>query len=60
MYDHCKELNKPIAGNAAGHMSATDLKGLPLGPYPQKLGWHSKGIAAMAGCATLPRPMEQY
>ncbi|KAJ3506458.1 hypothetical protein NLJ89_g6860 [Agrocybe chaxingu] len=50
MYDHCKALGKPISGNAAGHASVTDLTGLPLGPYPQNLGWHSKGIGAMAGC----------
>lgn len=50
MYDHCKALGKPTSGNAAGFASTTDLKGLPLGPYPQKLGWHPKGIGAMAGC----------
>jgi len=50
MYDHCKTLGKPIYGNAAGIASTTDLTGLPLGPYPQKLGWHQKGIGAMAGC----------
>ncbi|KAF8956295.1 Fet3 protein [Flammula alnicola] len=50
MYDHCKALGKPVSGNAAGFASTTDLDGLPLGPYPQKLGWHSKGIGAMAGC----------
>ncbi|KAF8989844.1 Fet3 protein, partial [Hymenopellis radicata] len=50
MYDNCQALNDPYSGNAAGHASATDLSGLTLGPYPQKLGWHSKGIGAMAGC----------
>ncbi|KAH9478002.1 Iron multicopper oxidase fer1 [Psilocybe cubensis] len=50
MYDHCQALGKPISGNAAGIASATDLTGLPLGPFPQKLGWHPKGIGAMAGC----------
>ncbi|KAF4616730.1 hypothetical protein D9613_008665 [Agrocybe pediades] len=50
LYDHCKALDKPISGNAAGLASATDLKGLPLGPFPQRLGWRPKGIGAMAGC----------
>jgi iron transport multicopper oxidase len=49
MYDHCKALGKPTSGNAAGFASTTDLTGLHLGPYPQKLGWHQKGIGAMAG-----------
>ncbi|TFK41495.1 Fet3 protein [Crucibulum laeve] len=49
MFDHCKTLNKPFAGNAAGFASTDNLKGLPLGPFPQKLGWHPKGIGAMAG-----------
>ncbi|KAG7446974.1 ferroxidase [Guyanagaster necrorhizus] len=50
MYDNCIALDTPYSGNAAGHASATDLSGLSLGPYPQKLGWHAKGIGAMAGC----------
>ncbi|KAK0215678.1 Fet3 protein [Armillaria fumosa] len=50
MYDNCQALGTPFSGNAAGHATVTDLNGLPLGPYPQKLGWHSKGIGAMAGC----------
>ena len=50
MYDQCQELGKPTSGNAAGHQSPSDLAGLPLGPYPQVLGWHPKGIGAMAGC----------
>jgi iron transport multicopper oxidase len=50
LYDQCQDLGKPFSGNAAGHASTTDLAGLPLGPYPQVLGWHSKGIGAMAGC----------
>jgi len=50
LYDQCQDLDKPISGNAAGHASVTDLSGLPLGPYPQVLGWHPKGIGAMAGC----------
>ncbi len=49
MYDNCQVLNDPYSGNAAGHAEATDLSGLTLGPYPQKLGWHPKGIGAMAG-----------
>ena len=49
MYDNCKALGQPFVGNAAGHLDALDLKGLPLGPFVQKLGWHSKGIGAMAG-----------
>ncbi|KAJ7018956.1 Fet3 protein [Mycena alexandri] len=31
---NCKALHKPISGNAAGHASATNLAGLPLGPFP--------------------------
>ena len=50
MYSQCAALGKPTSGNAAGHASTTDLSGLPLGPYPQNNGWHSKGIGAMAGC----------
>ncbi|PPQ74774.1 hypothetical protein CVT24_003198 [Panaeolus cyanescens] len=50
MYDHCTALGKPISGNAAGHASASDLSGLPLGPFPQRLGWLPRGIGAMAGC----------
>ncbi|KAJ7669291.1 Fet3 protein [Mycena polygramma] len=48
--DNCHALGKPISGNAAGHSDPADLAGLPLGPYPQNNGWHSKGIGAMAGC----------
>ena len=47
---HCAALKVPYTGNAAGHNSTTDLSGLKVGPYPQRLGWHSKGIGAMAGC----------
>ncbi|THH20379.1 hypothetical protein EW146_g993 [Bondarzewia mesenterica] len=47
---HCAALGMPASGNAAGHASTTDLMGLPLGPFPQNNGWHSKGIGAMAGC----------
>ncbi|KAI0747068.1 Fet3 protein [Daedaleopsis nitida] len=50
MYDQCTALGKPISGNAAGHASATDLTGLPLGPFPQNNGWHPRGIGAMFGC----------
>lgn len=49
MYDQCKAQGLPASGNAAGHASITDFSGLPLGPYPQVLGWHSRGIGAMAG-----------
>ncbi|KAJ7884466.1 Fet3 protein [Mycena leptocephala] len=31
---NCKALHEPVSGNAAGHASATDLSGLPLGPFP--------------------------
>ena len=48
--DQCRALGLPASGNAAGHASATDLSGLPLGPYQQKVGWQPKGIGAMAGC----------
>lgn len=50
MFDQCQALGKPISGNAAGHASATDLTGLPLGPFPQNNGWHPRGIGAMFGC----------
>ena len=50
MYDQCTALDTPSSGNAAGHSSPDDLSGLPEGPFPQVLGWHSKGIGAMAGC----------
>ncbi|KAF6757624.1 Fet3 protein [Ephemerocybe angulata] len=50
MYDHCRAQNKPWSGNAAGKPSATDLDGLKVGPFPQKLGWRPKGIVAMTGC----------
>jgi len=32
----CLALNLPASGNAAGHASATDLSGLPVGPFPVK------------------------
>ncbi|KAK7059678.1 Fet3 protein [Favolaschia claudopus] len=48
--DNCKALGHPVSGNAAGHQDPMDLSGLKLGPYPQRNGWHSKGIGAMAGC----------
>ncbi|KAG6872477.1 hypothetical protein C0995_009411 [Termitomyces sp. Mi166 len=50
MRDHCSALGKPTSGNAAGIASTTDLTGLPLGPFPQILGWRPKGIGAMFGC----------
>ncbi|THU99994.1 ferroxidase [Dendrothele bispora CBS 962.96] len=34
MKGYCKELGLPSEGNAAGHMSRTDLSGWELGPYP--------------------------
>ena len=46
----CAALGLPVSGNAAGHASATDLSGLPLGPFPQNNGWHPRGIGAMLGC----------
>lgn len=49
LYEQCAALGIPQSGNAAGHASATDLSGLPLGPWPQKLGWLTKGILAMTG-----------
>jgi len=54
LYEQCQDLGKPISGNAAGHASVTDLSGLVLGPYPQVLGWHPKGIGAMAGWVISP------
>jgi len=49
LYDNCRALNKPTSGNAAGHADVNDLSGLKLGPYPQKLGWHPKGVGALVG-----------
>jgi iron transport multicopper oxidase len=34
MREYCDELGLPSRGNAAGHMSKTDLSGWKLGPYP--------------------------
>ncbi|KAF5353736.1 hypothetical protein D9758_008639 [Tetrapyrgos nigripes] len=34
MAEYCEELGLPYSGNAAGHMSKTDLSGWKLGPYP--------------------------
>jgi len=34
--EHCAQLNLPSSGNAAGHMSTTDLSGLTVGPDPQQ------------------------
>ena len=48
--DQCAALGQPYSGNAAGHASLTDLSGLPVGPWVQNNGWHSRGIGAMAGC----------
>lgn len=50
MFDHCRKLGKPYEGNAAGKMSVTDLSGLKVGPFVQKLGWRPKGIGALIGC----------
>jgi hypothetical protein len=47
--EQCAALGVPQSGNAAGHASATDLSGLPLGPWPQIMGWQPKGILAMTG-----------
>ncbi|KAI0790435.1 Fet3 protein [Abortiporus biennis] len=51
VYDQCDALGIPTSGNAAAHVDdPLNLQGLPLGPFPQVLGWHSRGIGAMAGC----------
>ncbi|KAF8882185.1 ferroxidase [Gymnopilus junonius] len=50
LFDNCKAQGLPTSGNAAGFASTTDLRGLKLGPYLQNLGWHQRGIGAMAGC----------
>lgn len=34
MLDHCKYWDMATTGNVVGKMSATDLEGQPLGPYP--------------------------
>ncbi|TCD65750.1 ferroxidase fet3 [Steccherinum ochraceum] len=50
-FDQCKMQGIPTVGNAAGFVDdPDDLKGLPAGPFPQKLGWRPKGIWAMTGC----------
>lgn len=50
LFSQCAALDLPYSGNAAGHNSTTDLRGLKLGPYQQILGWRPKGIVAMTGC----------
>ncbi|KAI0824829.1 Fet3 protein [Trametes gibbosa] len=50
VYDQCATLGQPTSGNAVGRASATDLTGLPSGPFPQNNGWHPRGIGAMFGC----------
>lgn len=50
LQSQCIAQGFPVSGNAAGHNSTTDFKGLTIGPFPQKLGWLPKGIGAMAGC----------
>jgi iron transport multicopper oxidase len=55
MYDSCSTIGQLSSGNAAGHQDdPLDLQGLPLGPFLQNLGWHSKGIGAMAGSVLNP------
>lgn len=50
MSDQCHATGMPSSGNAAGHVDVlSDYTGWTLGPYPQVLGWHSRGIGAMAG-----------
>ena len=49
LFQQCAAQGLPASGNAAGHASATDLSGLPLGPFPQILDWEAKGIVAIAG-----------
>ncbi|KAF7793037.1 hypothetical protein EIP86_004142 [Pleurotus ostreatoroseus] len=50
MTDQCQAQGLPASGNAAGHVeSLSDYSGWTLGPYAQNLGWHSRGIGAMAG-----------
>lgn len=51
-FDQCAALGLPFSGNAVGNSGSKvlDLTGLPLGPFPQILGWRPKGIGAMAGC----------
>ena len=49
VYDQGKAQGIATSGNAAGHASATDLTGLPAGPFPQILGWRPRGIGAMTG-----------
>jgi len=50
LYNNCQALGRPTSGNAVGKPSTTDLKGELAGPFPQRLGWHAKGIGAITGC----------
>lgn len=52
--DQCTAQGIPVSGNAAGHQDPFDLNGLRSGPFPQRNGWHGKGIAAMFGYVLLP------
>ncbi|KAH7919193.1 Fet3 protein [Leucogyrophana mollusca] len=49
MHEQCAAQGLPSSGNAAGHQSATDLTGLPLGPYHPKTATSAKGIRALVG-----------
>ncbi|KAG9005058.1 ferroxidase fet3 [Tulasnella sp. 427] len=46
----CQQAGIKTSGNAAGHDDPEDWTNLPLGPYPQKLGWTPRGIGAMFAC----------
>jgi len=48
--EQCAALGFATSGNAAGWNSTTDFTGLEVGPYPQSLGFHAKGIVALIGC----------
>ncbi|KAL7410796.1 ferro-O2-oxidoreductase [Mrakia frigida] len=50
LIDQCAAQGIPTSGNAVGIMSATDLSGQPLGPWPIEAGFNSKAKAAIGGC----------
>ncbi|KXS12722.1 multicopper oxidase [Gonapodya prolifera JEL478] len=48
--DQCSALGISTTGNAGGKNSTTDFGAYSFGPYVQELGFHPKGIVALAFC----------
>ncbi|WAR53656.1 hypothetical protein PtB15_3B164 [Puccinia triticina] len=50
--DQCRMMNIPTSGNAGGLSGSKiyDLSTAPHGPFPQKPGFHARGILSMAAC----------